>query len=549
MDAPDLIIPIRMEVDKALKALLKISNAGKKAGEDVDAGAKKGKKGLDDLEDGADSATRSLLNMGRAQMALSMIKAVGTEISKSFKDAADYVRQLADEFATLRKSMAELAELSGKSTTTEFTLEQAKRAQQYGMSIEENRIAQETFKNFAGSQVGDEVDAAGKSTGRVAKGAKLTEAQGEEFSGRVAQHMKASSQKPERGMNLAGAMLQQAKGPQDVNKLMKDFTEAFAISQKGPVDVKEMIPELQGIMSYGVSGQDAAKMFNIVAPVGRPGEAGISAESAMKAIQEMKNTNKGLEFGVKRGMGQMEAVRAFAANIAGRKQKMTSAGMTDQQAFDELEAMLDAKKIVPDVRQARGLVRGFAGQGMDLGGFTQYDEIHRMVAPDLEKTKRADYLQSEQGVANAETTAQEVARAERGAKYQRVRAELEKGKTQVIRSGELEEPSLSRTLRSNIPFSSVDYQQQLINREALTNVGRRAAAAGVKRDVGETEFDPNTASGRQSIAIQSVGDQASVNKRIEELLDKIEKNTGGKPAAVPIPLSMPKTVRNAGGPQ
>ena len=131
-----------------------------------------------------------------------------------------------------------------------------------------------------------------------------------------------------------------------------------------------MLPQLQRIMSHEISPQDAAKMFNVVAPASGRGEEGTSVEAAINAIQEMKNENQGEAFGVKRGMSDMESVRAFGENITARKKKLMEAGKTDKEAMDELQAELDEKHLVADARGARGLIRGFATQGVEKEGFT-----------------------------------------------------------------------------------------------------------------------------------------------------------------------------------
>jgi len=550
-NVPDLIIPIRMDPSKATAALAKVSAAGKKAGDDVDAGAKKAKQGLDDMSGGAEAAGAAMLGLSAAQFGLSVVHTAAAAVGEEFKRAADYVKKLAEDFAGLRKTMGELAALTGVPNSNKFTVEQAKRGQKYGMTPEENRQAQEVFKNYAGVNVGDELDAAGQPTGRAGKGAKLTEAQGEEFSGRIALMMKSVGQKPSLGLELGGAMLQQAKGPQDVDKLMKDFQETYAISQKGPVDVKEMIPELQRIMSHDIAPQDAAKMFNIVAPAAGKGQEGTSVEGALRAIQEMKNENTGTEYGVKRGMSDMDSVRAFGENIAERKKKMMAGGKDEKTALDDLQAQLSERGIAKDIREARGLVRGFGQQGVEHEGFTQYDEVQRNVPADLEKIKAKEYKKSDQGLDDAEAIRDEVARAVRGEQQQNVRREILRAKADVTESGELEKPSIGHGLRQINPFQKVELEQQIINRQALTNVGQRAAEAGV-----ETPYDPRSAIGRANITMESNQNQLQVNKDIAELLQKIlvvnQKMADAavkQPAAVPaksLDAKPPGPVRNMG---
>src|SRR5215831_582041 len=150
-----------MDLDKAIAQLKKMGAAGKQAGDDVKSGTNKGKSGLEDVEGAAARASQALLGLNQAQMALSMIKQAGAAVAQQFKETADYVKKLADDFAVLRRVMQELAALSDKPITDKFVLEQAAIAHKFGLTIEENRVAQGAFKNVAGAMVGDVLDKAG----------------------------------------------------------------------------------------------------------------------------------------------------------------------------------------------------------------------------------------------------------------------------------------------------------------------------------------------------------------------------------------------------
>jgi hypothetical protein len=533
-----------MDLDKALAQLAKLAGAGKKAGDDTDAGAKKAQQGLEGVDAAAAAAARSMLALQGAQMALSAVQQAGAAIAQQFKETADYVKKLADDFAGLRRAMQELAALSDQPITNKFVIEQGKIAGKYGMTMEENRLAQEEFKNIAGAMVGDEKDEAGEPTGKVAAGAKLTTAQGTKLFGRVAQFMKSVGQKPELGMALVGAQLQQARGPQEVDKIMRDFVESYNIAQKGPVPVADMIKQLPGIMSYGMTAQEAAMGFNIVAPSGEAGQAGTSTQRAMDAIQKMKTSDKGLEFGVRKGMGQMEAIAAFATNIDDRRKNLIARGYTEQAAYDEIESLLADKGVVAERKEAKGLVRGFGLQGVQLGGFQQYMRILGETPADIEQAKIKEFAETPEGLAQAQEIRKEQARITAGEKLQPVRLERLRAGADVAEGGELEQaPGLARLIRTKMPFQTQTYEEQLENRQMLANVGRRARAAGI-----ETPYDPSTRIGTAMIAVESMQNQLQINKDIKELLAKIEAHEAaqrqiaeqgaGKPGK-PLDANMP----------
>ena len=529
-----------MDPSKATAALATVGAAGKKAGDAVDAGARKGRKGLDGLDAGANSAASSLLSLTKAQMGLSALKAAGAAIGDEFKRSADYIKTLANEFADLRKAMQELAALRGEQNNNRFAVKEAQEGQKYGLSPEENRRFQSEFMNFAGSQVGTD-----KETGGVAKGAKLTEEQGKEFSGRIAAMMKTVGVDPALGAQLGGAMLQNAKGPQDVEKLMRDFAETFALAQKGPVPLGQMLPQMSRLMAYDMSAQDAAKMFNVVAPAA-PGEEGTSAEAAISAIQKMKNEGKGEQFGVKRGMTDIEAVKAFGENITDRKKKLMAGGMDEKTAMDELQAMLAEQEVVADKREARGLVRGFAQQGVEKEGFKQYEEIHKNVPVDFEQAEIKKYQESDQGKAEAAAIDKSVARVEKGAEEQPVRTELEKGEARLTREGKLGKSRLGNIGRGSVGiFTGVSAEQQQINEETISELRKRAGVNTNDQGVGPD--------GKPLVKASDVGyrSQESVNAEIKELLQKIAESNqkiadAAKPEAGKGPAPAPAAKPAAG---
>lgn len=299
MDAPDLIIPVRMDAAKAIAQLQKISGAGKRAGDDVDAGGKKGRKGLQELEDGAGGAAKGLLGLAKAQMSFSAIKGAATAVGEEFKRAADYVKDLAQDFAVLRKTMQEVATLKGEPNSNQFTVAEAKKAQMYGLNPEQYRDFQAEFMNYAVAQIGTD-----ETTGKLAEGAKLTKEQGEDYAGRVAALMKSSGINPAVGAELAGSLLEQSKGPQDPEELMKRLSQIFNVLEKGRVPLARALPQMSEIMGHGVSGEEAARMFNIVAPAS-PGQEGTAVQAAFRAVGEMKNKGTG---GVRR-QGRHEPLR------------------------------------------------------------------------------------------------------------------------------------------------------------------------------------------------------------------------------------------------
>ncbi|MGP0065043.1 MAG: hypothetical protein ACLQGP_15780 [Isosphaeraceae bacterium] len=459
----------------------------------------------------------------KAQMALHAGIGISRAIGRELEQTANWAKEVSKEFTSLRKSMQEVAALRGKENSNEFTVEEARKAQAAGLTPEERREFQGSFLNYAGSQVG------GKDAAEQAKqNTKLTEAQGEEFGNRVAVIMKASGVDAKLGAELAGSMLEQAEGPQDVEKLMKDFSEGLEVSQKGPVPLKRAATDMSRIMSHGISFQEAAKMYAIVSPAAR-GEEVTSVEGALRGIQKMKNEGKGAQFGVKEGMSDYESVKAFATNINERQQKLMAGGLTEKQASDRVEKQLADAEVVADYREARGLVRGFGNQGVRLGGFERYDQIQAGTSATYEQDSVDLNRRSAAGKQNAREAAEAVARAERGSANVHLEELRQETRTQLTKEGRFEKPGWGEYAQSLIPATAPREEQQT-NLEMIRSA-REKLGQGV------------TATDR----LNSMNNM-STNNQMKELLELIKQqnelmkkdaqraeNQGRPPLAVPPP--------------
>jgi hypothetical protein len=496
MDAPDLIIPIRMDPSKATAALTAVAG-----------GAKKATVGVQELGAGAQQTTKTLLAIQAAQVAFNMIRQSVAAVSQEYKRAADYVKSLANDFADLRKSMQEVTTLRGQANDDKFTVEQAKKAQQYGLTSAQYRDFQAECLNYAGSQVGD-----------ITQGAKLTEEQSDEYAGRVAELMKGSGISPQIGAKLAGSLLENAKGPQDVDKLMERLSRIFQVLEKGRVPMSRALPQISEIMGMGVSAEDTAKMFSIVSPAAL-GEEGTHVQAGLQAIEDMKIEGTDEEFGVKRGMSKYESVKAFAESMNKRKQELIDAGKTDQEATDEIAALLKEKGVAGTIHERRGLVAGFGRQGVEFRGFQRYEKIEHETPTDFEAQRRQRYERSDQGKADVEAIREAVGQAIHGEREQAVKLELDRAHAQVTESGVLKEPTMVNSLREKFgAFGGVDVEQQLTNRRALANLTKRAVELGIP-----TTGDERTAKGRSELTIESLASQDRINDDIRTLLRAIKE--------------------------
>jgi hypothetical protein len=504
MADPALVIPLRIDGKDALKQLGAINAAtanvgtgAKKAGADASAG-------MGNAAQGAKGYGTELAEIMKAQLALSSVTRVASAVRDSWDSTAKYVQNAAKEFQALRKTMQEVATLKGSANTNQFTLDEAKKAQSFHLNPEEYRDFQAQFQNYAGSQIGDQ------------EGAKLNSKQGEDYAGRVAALMKGRGVNPAVGAELAGSLLENSKGPQDVDALMKRLSTTFQVLEKGRVPLGKALPEISQIMGMGVEAEDAAKMYSIVSPAAA-GEEGTSVRAGLRAVNEMKAKGTGDEFGVKAGMSSMDSVRAFAGNLNDRKTAFMAGGDTEQMATDKVMKLLTEKGVASDSREQRGLIAGFGRQGVELGGFARYDKVAEGTAPTFEADSRKRYEDSPEGRADAIRNAKAVADAEMGERGDAIEKRRQIAEIELEKNKSFEQFGAGEVTRNLLP-GSLDVNTQKINRQMLAR--GRAEAGQSYTPADET---------------RAVYSQGATDAAMREILADIEKNTrkGGMSAPPP----------------
>lgn len=501
---PDLVIPVRFDMSKIPGQLSQVGAAGQAAGQKTAQGFKKAQESVDGM-------SGSILNLMRAQTALSVVKAAASAVANEFKQSQQAMEAMARQFIQLRQSMQQVATLKGVPVSTAFTLKEAQAAAKDMMTPEDRRAAQEAFLNEAGSMIGQ------------GPGARLTQGQAEDFSSRMAVMMAASGFKAAPAMVLGGAMLQQKKpGPQNVDQLMREFMPTFAVAERGRVPLDKASQDIAELMSMGLTSEQAATMYSVVAPAAPGGEAAATV-GAMRAIREMRQKGTAGEFGITDKMGPYEAAKAFGVSIAQRRQGLLAKGMGEQEAANALEKMLGQKQIAVDVREAKGLIGGVSRIGTELGGFKTFEDIARQTAPGFEASKRAEYAKSETGVwarTHAEMLAQEATTGAEGAEIVRRR---ELARTSLLAAGRIRQPTAADYLAGNIPFFGEGTEKAQVNREMLRQASLEAGVVEPTAGVSSKVTD----------------------ERMRTLLQIIATNTAqaaaqaGRPPVLAVPAGLP----------
>jgi hypothetical protein len=121
MSAPELVIPVRLDVDKALKALVKLQEQGKKAGEETKRAGDEGSKGLDKAGKSAESlgtavggAAMSVAKMTAGMLGMSSVESVIGQISGHFAKIRQDGFKAAEDVLRMRGIIRELTALRGE---------------------------------------------------------------------------------------------------------------------------------------------------------------------------------------------------------------------------------------------------------------------------------------------------------------------------------------------------------------------------------------------------------------------------------------------------
>jgi hypothetical protein len=528
-DIPDLVIPIRMDPSKATAALKQVGTAGKKAGDDVEEGAKKGRKAVDDLGNSGESAAEALVRLGKAQIGMQLISTVGAAISSEFKRAADYCKNLAMEFAELRQMMQQVAALKGQQNTNEFTVSEAKKAAAASLTPQEWRSFQEQFQSFGGAYLeGDQA----RFKDRMIGGKQVSAGeQAEQYQQQIAEFAKARGIPANEIAQLGGALLQFSEGPQTTEGLMSRLGKVYKTLERAPTPVSQLMPQMSRVMAQGASAEEASQMLAIMSEA-MPGEEETGVTNTIKAITNQVLGGKGEKLGQQKGMTRVEQIKAAVQAIQSRVGK-----------GEDLDAILH--EVAPDLREMRGL-KGFLTRGLEAQGFERTVGYQEETPADFVQSTIADYETTDAGQKAKRDADRALARAQAGARHQAEEAVKERAGTMLTQSGELEEGRLANLGHQALGWwSGVDTEQQKINSEAIEHLKQQGIAEMVRQGKRWNDVPELRTSAAAEMFGHGAKSQYQVDEELRRLLKVIADNTG-KDFSKSMP-GPPLTAEPAGG--
>ena len=123
------------------------------------------------------------------RLAMSAVGAAASAMSTEFKNAVDYITNIAKEFVDLRQAMQQVAALKGTPNTNEFTVKDSEKAFEASLTPQEWRSFQEQFQSYGGAYLeGDQA----RFVDREINGKKVTgDEQDEQYQRKIAEFAKA----------------------------------------------------------------------------------------------------------------------------------------------------------------------------------------------------------------------------------------------------------------------------------------------------------------------------------------------------------------------
>jgi hypothetical protein len=455
MDTPDLVIPMRLDNAPALRGLFGLEERGEAAGEAVAKGAKKGQAGMASLGE-------TVVAIGKSLLSLQLIEQVGQAVGDQFKKAADHVKQLALEFKDLRQALQQVAALTGKENSNQFTVEQVEAATRASLSPEEWKGFQEQFQSYGGAYL------EGDQARFVDRGNVTAARQAEEYQQKIAEFAKARGINANEAAQLGGGLLQFSEGPQTTKDLMSRYGKVFKTLERAPTPVSQLLPQMSRVMAQGASPEEAAQLLALASEF-MPGEEETAVTNTIKAITNQVLEGKGDKLGQKKGMGRLEQVKAAVATI---KERVAGG--------EDLDKILH--EVAPDLRESRGM-KGFLTRGVEAEGFKRVKGYVEETPEDWVDTELTKYEQSDAGRQAKRDAQERLAKVKVGAKYDAAMAARQEARTELIEKEEYTGYGIDEGLRKFAGlFTGQSPEEQREGELALRKARKRAKQVGVSEE-------------------------------------------------------------------
>jgi hypothetical protein len=494
------VIPVRLAVpDNNLKALLKVGQAGKQSGDDVDKGMKRAK-------DSINVFAMELAALTKVQMGLQINGQVANVISEELKRAAKYTKETAKEFIQLRQAIQQIAALISQKNENEFALGQVRAATKANLTPVERLGFQKQFQSYAGAYFEDDQQ-------------RLDKRQVEEYKQKITKFAKAQGISAEEAVQLGGDLLQFNIGPQETQALLDRCGKVFKAVESALTSVWRLLPQMPWVTSQGFTPEKTSKMLGIMSEA-MPGKEETGVMNALKALTNVRIEGKSEGLGVKNGVSLDEMIEAAARRLSERAAE-----------DDNMDVIL--QEYAPDFRKRRGLL-GFVNRSVLPGEFERIEGYAKETPSIIVQQSVVDDQNSDarrHPRRDANTT---LALAEHSKANAALEQFTQDARIQLSREGRFEDVLAQRIQAEVGRISGTSVEDQLTSERAMVLAQQRVGVSGAQLGTreGDSKFRINIALGA-----------ATSDTALRELLKQIEKN---KQLTYP-PLSAPPQSTPDGG--
>ena len=464
----DLVIPVRIDASGAVDGLHQVGRAGQKAGDDVDAGMDKGKKG-------AHAMGSELADLVKAQIGLGAIKQAASEIGAAFKETSEYIGKTTQEFQQFRQSLVSTASLSGNGATNKFAEQEIDRAQRAHVTPEEMRTFRESFLAKASTYVGNGPQS------------KMTEEDAGKFQEYLSEYAKQKGVSQQEMAGFAGGLLAQQKGPTTLEEMKTRVGKSFATLEASSAPVSHLLPAMTRVMAQGYSAEEASRTLAAMPEVS-PDEEGTHLLRVQAEIRRNVLEGKGAQYGITDEMGPQQQLEAVVKNLRQR-----SGG--DRKKLDQALQEFTHEDI------AGNTLRGMVHQT----DFDAWKKVQDSVAPgQLDRTIRAN-RGTETGRQMAVDSRLAVERARLGIRNDELERRRKIAETELTAGGAFERFNPQAAAAAALPGSDGDAKSIQVNQQML----RRARA-----ELGE---------GMSALDNAAVVNRGLTDARLRELMPRIRE--------------------------
>jgi len=526
MAATGLEIPVRMQHAGAEADLKKIGDAGKKAGDDIYSAFKKAAKGADEAKESTAGMMMEMLKAEGVSKGLEVLKMAGEAISETMHEAAEHCKELAHEFMEIQKEMQEIAAMTGKKATAEFTSEQIQKAGAVGVSPQEWIATRKAFAAQAQAFIGK------------GPGAKMSEKEAEVFQGDIAAFAKAKGVAPAALGEMAGGMLAQEKGPVTAKEMAAKLGKVYGTLEGAGGAPTERLAGLQKLIALGYTPEGAAQTLAMMKQVA-PGREGFALQTMQMGVEEgLTKGTIGARQGVKEGMDPREELKAIATYLNQRMQ----AGKTPEEQTAILNR--EAGEMTTSPRSKMMLARlGRLGPA----AFEQAEARTAAVPEDEMQKQIEEHRQDTLG--KREKTLAELAaiRAKKGEEEAPIQDLIKEAEARVEASGDLTSADKGVTARGLygklLGWSGAENAKtQMINTEALRAAREKAEGAGANigpsLPVGVQGLAPTFEVEKELGRLTKLTEEA--NKHAAEQTEHLKKIAGNPPLRPPLVAPPPQ---------